>query len=99
MRLLLLPSDPDLQDLEINDELWECLQERKTMPPGYGEIHVGDKVVPTAHAAAIIRDDSENPAWRSHTAVHRNNPSRPDWAVEAHGPRPQDAAEASAGSL
>ena len=77
VRLLLLPTDPDAQSLEIDDELWEWLQERKTMPLGDGDIHLGDKTVPTAHAAAIIRDGGENPAWRSYTAVHRNR------AVEA----------------
>lgn len=72
VRLLLLPSDPDSGSLDLDEELWEWLQEQKTMPLGNGNIHLGDKAVPTAHAAAIIRDDGENPAWKSYTTVHRN---------------------------
>ena len=71
-RLLLLPSDPDTECVEFDDKLWEWLQTHKSMALGDGEIQLGDRTAPTAHAAALITVGGWPEVWQSYIAVHRS---------------------------
>ncbi len=71
-RLVLLPPDPQAETPGLYDSIWDWLETRRTIRLGNGEVPLGDNVVPTAHAAALVRDGGENRAWRNYAAVHRS---------------------------
>lgn len=71
-RLILLPSDPDCDRWEFDDAFWKHLEGHKSVSVGDGEIRLGDEVVATAHAGAIIRTHGYGMPWQRYVAVHRN---------------------------
>ncbi len=72
-RLLLLPPDPDREAITIDAELWDRLDELKTVDLGeLGRVRLGEHQVPTAHAAALVNHHGHNEPWNSYVAVHRN---------------------------
>lgn len=72
IRLLLLPSDPDVDAVDFDDQFWDWLQEHKYLQIGEGQVHLGDRIVPGAHAAGLAVESVERWKWRSYTAFHRN---------------------------
>lgn len=71
-RLILLPSDPDCERWEFDDAFWKQLEGHRSVNVGEGEIRLGDEVVATAHAGAIIRTHGYGMPWQRYAAVHRN---------------------------
>lgn len=72
VRLMLLPPDPHAEIPGLFDSIWDWIGMRRTIRLGNGEVPLGDNVVPTAHAAALVRDGGEDRGWRNYAAVHRN---------------------------
>ena len=70
-RLLLLPYDPDHEQFEIDDVAAQ-LENHRSMTVGNGSIHFGARVIPTAHAAALVTRPGDGAPWERFVAIHRN---------------------------
>ena len=71
-RLFLLPADPDIERFDLDEQFWERLNGIKNIAVGDGQICLGEKPIPTAHAAALVDDRGDGEPWKSYAAVHRN---------------------------
>ncbi len=72
VRLLVLPSDPDAEIVEVDEWLWAWVKNFETMEVAGGRVHLGTQHVPTAHAAALVNSHGSQQPWRSYIAVHRS---------------------------
>ncbi len=70
-RLLILPYDPDVERFESEDAATH-LMDHQNMEIGNGTIHFGTKVVPTAHATALVSQSGDDMPWGRYVAIHRN---------------------------
>lgn len=72
VRVMLLPSDPDADVVQIDDSFLAWLETQKTVAVDGQIIRVGDQMHPTAHAAALVRGFGSTEPWNSYLAVHRS---------------------------
>ena len=92
-RLILLPSDPDCDRWEFDDAFWKGIEDHKSVIVGEGELRLGDEVVTTAHAAAIVRTHGYGMPWQSYVAVHRNGAIEVGLGDRRHRHGPGDDSE------
>ena len=61
-RMFLLPEDPDTECWDFDSAFWVELEKHKIVDLDNGMIHLGDELIPTAHAAAIVYRYGKNAA-------------------------------------
>ncbi len=71
-RMFLLPEDPDTECWDFDSAFWAELEKHKIVDLDNGMIHLGDELIPTAHAAAIVYRYGKNALWTRYAAIHRN---------------------------
>jgi hypothetical protein len=72
VQLLLLPSDPEAEALQIDDGFWAWLEAHKDVEIEGWAVRLGDRKYPTAQAAALTKDYGDREPWNSYLAVHRS---------------------------
>lgn len=70
-RLLLLPFDPDLDQIATHDAA-EQLELHRSVHIGNGTMHFGTRVIPSAHATALVSQPGDDMPWERFIAIHRN---------------------------
>jgi hypothetical protein len=69
VQLLVLPADPEVEVLHLDDALWAWLEAQKSVNIDGRVIRFGDRRCPTAHAAALVDGYG---TWKNYLAVHRS---------------------------
>lgn len=71
-RMFLLPEDPGTECWDFDSAFWAKLEKHKIVDLGNGKIHLGNELIPTTHAAAIVNKYGNDAAWLRYAAIHRN---------------------------
>ena len=71
VQLIILPTDPEVECLHLDDALWAWLEAHKSVNIDGWAVQFGDQKCPTAHAAALANWNGIR-AWDSYLAVHRS---------------------------
>ncbi|MYG89570.1 MAG: hypothetical protein F4190_13760 [Acidimicrobiales bacterium] len=69
--MLILPYDPDAERLATEGAV-EQLNAQRSVDVGNGTIHFGSRVIPTAHATALVTQFDDDMPWQRYVAIHRN---------------------------
>ena len=70
-RLLILPYDPDVERFETDDAA-SHLDAHQSINIGNATIRIGTRVIPTAHATALVTQPGDDMPWERYVAIHRN---------------------------
>lgn len=71
VQLLMLPSDPDLEVVRVDSELWTWLEQNSRVEIGGGVVDFGDQRYPTARGPALVSSYGRSEPWNHYLALHR----------------------------
>lgn len=72
VQMLLLPTDPESDVLQLDEDLWAWLAAETPVDVGGRAVRFGEQKYPTAHAAARVSGYGAGEPWNSYLAIHRS---------------------------
>lgn len=72
VQMLLLPTDPESDVLQLDEDLWAWLAAETPVDVGGRAVRFGEQTYPPAHAAALVSGYGAGEPWNSYLAIHRS---------------------------